>query len=147
MYPALVANPRGDEQPPIEVKFLVEAGAMFTCLPAAQLEALGLAPQWQVPIVLADGRHETWMAPEIRLTLDGRTLHTTCLFGPVNSPPLLGAVTIEQFALSVNPLTRADPWLESRTRPDGLTSPPSRSAHGAGRPGRGGGVRGALPRL
>lgn len=104
-YPALVANPRGGK-PPVEVKFLVDTGAMFTCLPASQLEALGLAPQWRVPITLADGRQDEWMATEILLTIGGRTLHTTCLFGPPGSIPLLGAVSLEQFALSVDPLNR-----------------------------------------
>lgn len=105
-YPALVANPR-DGAPPVEVKFLVDTGAMFTCLPARQLQALGVAPQWGVPIMLANGRQEEWMAAEILLTIDGRTLHTTCLFGPSESLPLLGAVSLEQFALSVDPLNRA----------------------------------------
>ncbi len=104
-YPAFVANPSGGT-PPVEVKFLVDTGAMFTCLPASQLEALGLAPQWRVPIMLADGRQEEWAAAEILLTINGRTLHTTCLFGPAGSLALLGAVSLEQFALSVDPLTR-----------------------------------------
>ncbi|MBI3455714.1 MAG: hypothetical protein HY002_07990 [Candidatus Rokubacteria bacterium] len=38
-HPALVANPRGSTSP-LEVKFLVDTGAMFTCLPTPQLEAL-----------------------------------------------------------------------------------------------------------
>lgn len=104
-YPALVANPRGGASP-VEVKFLVDTGAMFTCLPTPQLEALGLAPVWRVPIALADGRREEWAATEILLTIDGRALHTTCLFGPPGSLSLLGAVSLEQFALSVDPLTR-----------------------------------------
>jgi clan AA aspartic protease len=104
-YPVHVANPRGDA-PPVEVKFLVDTGAMFTCLPAPQLEALGLVPQWSVPITLADGRHEEWRAAEILMTIDGRTLHTTCLFSPPGSLPLLGAVSLEQFGLAVDPLTR-----------------------------------------
>ena len=105
-YPVLVGNPRGASAP-IEVKLLVDTGAMFTCLPGSQLEALGLVPQWRVPIVLADGRREDWAATEILMTIDGRTLHTTCLFGPAGSLPLLGAVSLEQFALSVDPLARA----------------------------------------
>lgn len=105
MYSALIANPRGDK-PPVEVKFLVDTGAMFTCLPASQLEALGLIPEWPVPITLADGRHGEWMATEILLTINGRTLHTTCLSGPPGSLPLLGAVSLEQFALSADPLNR-----------------------------------------
>lgn len=105
-YPALVANPRGGPSP-VEVKFLVDTGAMFTCLPAPQLEALGCASQWRVPIILADGRQEEWTATEILLTIDGRTLHTTCLFGPPGSLPLLGAVSLKQFALAVDPLNRS----------------------------------------
>lgn len=104
-YPALVANPR-EGKPSVEIKLLVDTGAMFTCLPTPELEALGLIPQWRVPIILADGRSEEWLAAEILLTIDGRTLHTTCLFGPPGGPPLLGAVSLEQFALSVDPLNR-----------------------------------------
>ena len=104
-YPALVANPR-ENVPAVEVKFLVDTGAMFTCLPTPQLEALGLVPQWRVAIVLADGRREEWPATEVLMTIDGRTLHTTCLFGPPGSLALLGAVSLEQFALAVDPLTR-----------------------------------------
>lgn len=104
-YPALVANPQGGTAP-VEVKFLVDTGAMFTCLPAPQLQALGITPQWEVPITLADGRREEWMAAEILLTIDGRTLHTTCLLGPPGSLALLGAVSLEQFALMVDPLSR-----------------------------------------
>lgn len=105
MYSALVANPRGDK-PPVEVKFLVDTGAMFTCLPAPQIEALGLTLQWRVPVTLADGRQEEWMATEILLTIDEQTLHTTCLFGPAGSLPLLGAVSLEQFGLTVDSLNR-----------------------------------------
>ena len=105
-YPVLVGNPRGASAP-TEVKLLVDTRAMFTGLPGSQLEALGLVPQWRVPIVLADGRREDWAATEILMTIDGRTLHTTCLFGPAGSLPLLGAVSLEQFALSVDQLARA----------------------------------------
>jgi hypothetical protein len=70
------------------------------------LTDLGVIPQWRVPIVLADGRQEQWSAAEILLTIDGRTLHTTCLFGPPDGLPLLGAVSLEQFALAADPLAR-----------------------------------------
>ena len=104
-YPVRVANPRASASS-VEVKCLVDTGAMFTCLPGPELEALGLTPQWRVPIKLADGRQEEWSATEILLTINGRTLHTTCLFGPPDGLPLLGAVSLEQFALAVDPLAR-----------------------------------------
>ena len=104
-YPVRLANPRGNASP-VEVKLLVDTGAMFTCLPRPQLEALGLTSRRRVPVVLADGRQEDWPATEILMTINGRTLHTTCLFGPPDGLPLLGAVSLEQFALSVDPLSR-----------------------------------------
>jgi len=104
-YSVLIASPRGDTSP-VEVKLLVDTGAMFTCVPTSQLETLGLTPQWSVPIMLADGRREEWGATEILVSIDGRTLHTTCVFGPAGSLPLLGAVTLEQFALAADPQTR-----------------------------------------
>ena len=104
-YLVRVANPHGNAAP-IEVKCLVDTGAMFTCLPRQDLEALGLTPQWRVPVRLADGRQEEWSAAEILMTIDGRTLHTTCLFGPASGLALLGAVSLEQFALSADPLAR-----------------------------------------
>ena len=104
-YTVHIASPRAGAAP-VEIKCLVDTGAMFTCLPSPQLDALGLAPQWRVPIVLADGRREEWRATEVLMTIDGRTLHTTCLFGPSDGLPLLGAVSLEQFALSVDPLAR-----------------------------------------
>jgi predicted aspartyl protease len=104
-YAVRVANPRGSAAP-VEVKCLVDTGAMFTCLPAPVLEALGVTAQWRVPIKLADGRQEEWSAAEILMTIDGRTLHTTCLFGPADALALLGAVSLEQFALSADPLAR-----------------------------------------
>jgi predicted aspartyl protease len=79
---------------------------MFSCLPRTDLEALGLTSEWRVPVKLADGRQEDQSATEILMTIDGRSLHTTCLFGPPNSRPLLGAVSLEQFALSADPLAR-----------------------------------------
>ncbi len=104
-YPVRIANPRGSSAP-LEVKCLVDTGTMFTYLPSPALETLGVSAQWRVPIQLADGRNEEWQATEILMTIDGRTLHTTCLFGPPDGLPLLGAVSLEQFALSVDPLTR-----------------------------------------
>lgn len=107
-YPVRVASPRVERaQIDVKLKCLVDPSAMFSCLPRSQLEGLGLSPTWRVPIVLADGRQEEWGATEILMTIDERTLHTTCLFGPSDSLPFLGAVSLEQFALAVDPLARA----------------------------------------
>ena len=104
-YSVRVASPR-DPASSLDVKLLVDTGAMFTCLPAPLLATLGLGPQWPVPIRLADGRQEEWLATEVLMTIDGRTLHTTCLFGPPDGLAFLGAVSLEQFGLAPDPLAR-----------------------------------------
>jgi predicted aspartyl protease len=104
-YPVRVANPRGRTSP-VDVKLLVDTGAMLTCLPHPFLENLGLSPRSRVPIRLADGRQGEWSATELLMTIDGRTLHTTCLFGPPEGLSLLGAVSLEQFGLAPDPLAR-----------------------------------------
>ncbi len=77
-----VANPRAIASS-VAVKCLVDTGAMFTCLPGPELEALCLTPQWRVPIRPADGRQEESAATE-----------------------MLGAVSMEQFAFAADPLAR-----------------------------------------
>ena len=38
------------------------------------------------------------------MRLDGRSRHTACGFGDEGTEPLLGAVTLEEFALGVDPV-------------------------------------------
>src|SRR2546428_13033619 len=90
-YLVRVANPRGNA-PPIEVKCLVDTGAMFTCLPRPDLEALGLTPQWRLPAKLAARRQEEWSATGIPMRIDGLTLHTSGPFGAADGGPVLGAL-------------------------------------------------------
>ena len=40
------------------------------------------------------------------MTLDGRTLHTLCLFGDPGDLEVLGAYTLEGFALAIDPVQR-----------------------------------------
>ena len=40
------------------------------------------------------------------LIIDGETLTTMCIFGDEGSDPLLGALTLEQFSLGVDPVNR-----------------------------------------
>ena len=42
----------------------------------------------------------------ILMTLENQELPTVCLIGPNGGPALLGAVTLEEFALSVDPVAR-----------------------------------------
>ncbi len=85
---------------------LVDTGATYTTLPREVVQALGSRPVGTRRVLLADGREEEWPAGSVLLTLEGQELPTLCLFGPDGGPALLGAVTLEEFALGVDPVAK-----------------------------------------
>ena len=53
-----------------------------------------------------NGREEEWPIGLVLMTLENQELPTVCLIGPNGGPALLGAVTLEEFALSVDPVAK-----------------------------------------
>ncbi len=88
------------------VAVLVDTGATWTTLPRDVVEALGCSPLSTRRVRLADGREEAWPITIVLVTLDDQELPTICLIGPPGGPALLGAVTLEEFSLSVDPVAR-----------------------------------------
>jgi len=88
------------------VSVLVDTGATWTTLPQEIVDALGCTPLSSRRIRFADGREETWPLTIVLVTLEGQELPTICLIGPLGGPAVLGAVTLEEFALSVDPVAR-----------------------------------------
>ena len=85
---------------------LVDTGATWTALPQDIIDELGCTAISSRRILLADGREETWPLTIVLVTLEGQELPTICLIGPRGGPSLLGAVTLEEFALFVDPVAR-----------------------------------------
>jgi len=88
------------------VSLLVDTGATWTTLPQDVVEALDCTPVSHRRVRLASGRVETWPMTVVLVALEGQELPTVCLVGPAGGPALLGAVTLEEFALSVDPVAR-----------------------------------------
>jgi clan AA aspartic protease len=87
-----------------EVEFLVDSGAKYTLLPLDTWKALGLEPIRSMRFRLADGTPIERSLSECRITLPPHgTLHTPVLLGESNDRALLGAVTLEEFALVLDP--------------------------------------------
>lgn len=91
----------------LSVDAVVDTGATFTSVPAAQLESIGLRPLRTVPVTLADGSSRELPAGQAEMTVEGQTAICPCLFGPEGSPPRLGATTLEILLLAVDPVRRA----------------------------------------
>ena len=85
---------------------LVDTGATYTTLPREVVDALGCQPIGTRRVLLANGREEEWPVSAVLLTLEGQEGPTFCLIGPDGGPALLGAVTLEEFALGVDPVAK-----------------------------------------
>lgn len=88
------------------LSLLVDTGATYTTLPRDVVEAVGCHPIGKRRVLLANGREEEWPVGAVSLTLEGQELPTVCLIGPNGGPALLGAVTLEEFALGVDPVAK-----------------------------------------
>jgi predicted aspartyl protease len=93
-----------DRDRTIDVSLLVDTGATWTTLPLEAIEALGASAVADRRIRLANGSEETWPVTVVLVTLAGAELPTVCLVGPRGGPALLGAVTLEEFSLSADPV-------------------------------------------
>jgi len=88
------------------VKCLVDIGAAFSQFPDALLASLRVAPDRQVPVILADGAMREQPAAWIEIRYMHRTAFTLVLFAGTNGLTLLGAHALEGLGLVVDPLRK-----------------------------------------
>ena len=88
------------------VEALVDTGAGYSMFPRPLLEALGCQAIRSQRVVLTDGRMEEWSLSQVDVEYEGRRAPTPVLMGPPDSPVLLGATTLEELGLGVDPLNR-----------------------------------------
>ncbi len=85
---------------------LVDTGAAYTIVPQPVLESLGCEPLRSQRVVLADGRIEEWSVTQMDVECEGRRTTTPILMGPATAQALLGATTLEELGLGIDPLNR-----------------------------------------
>jgi predicted aspartyl protease len=100
----LAAPAQPDRRLPL--KLLVDSGSMYTWVSASLLRDLGVQPTDRRRILTIEGKTTERGAAEVLITLEGRTLHTLCLFGDPGDLEVLGAYTLEGFALAIDPVQR-----------------------------------------
>ena len=100
---AIAATPEG----PFELlEAVVDTGAFYTWVPRSILRRLGVRPTDTREFGLADGRTILREIAWITIRLEERVQPTICVFGDEGSATLLGAVTLEEFALAVDPVNQ-----------------------------------------
>lgn len=88
------------------VEALVDTGATYTWIPRPALERLGIEPSLGRRLQTADGRIIERDGAQVPVRINNESLMTICIFGDPGSHPLLGAVTLEEFGLGVDPINR-----------------------------------------
>src|SRR5262245_953598 len=102
---ALLAAPARSERRE-RIELLVDSGSTYTWVGAAVLRRLDVLPSERRRVVTIEGQVVERDAAEVLITLEGRTLHTVCLFGSAGDLNVLGAYTLEGFGLGVDPVQR-----------------------------------------
>ena len=86
-----------------ELSATVDTGAFISSVPGSILTSLGVSPIMQDSVRLADGSRKTVDIGYTWLRLNGRQVMTYIAFNEESSSPLLGALTLEELWLGVDP--------------------------------------------
>jgi clan AA aspartic protease len=98
-----VTGPTGEQA---TVEFLLDSGATYTLLPLSVWQEIGLAPQRSIRCRLADGTAMERKVSECHISIPQGARSTPVLLGEAEDQALLGAVTLEELGLILNPYTR-----------------------------------------
>ncbi len=82
---------------------LVDTGSSYTCVPRDVLAGLGVSPRFRRRFRTADERLIERDVGVALARLDGLELPTIVVFTEEGGTPLLGAVTLEEFGLGLDP--------------------------------------------
>lgn len=97
-----VGHPQGGDLLPVSA--LVDTGATHSMMPASLLESLSLSPSRRRRFRMADGNRAEYGIGQARFGLEGEEQTCPVIFGP-EGRYLLGATTLENFDLMVDPTT------------------------------------------
>ena len=99
----LATEPDGPSE---AITALVDTGATYTLVPAPILRRLGVEPIGRQTFHVADGSRVEREIGWLLVRIDGEERPTVVVFGDDGAEPLLGAVTMEEFGLGVDPVRR-----------------------------------------
>ncbi len=102
--PVGVGHAAGERFVPVDA--LVDTGATYTWVPRDILEGLGVPTEEERLFVLADGREVRYPVAWIKIRIGERVQPTIVVFGEPGSEPILSVVTLEEFLLAADPVSR-----------------------------------------
>ena len=100
-----VANPSEPEKTK-SVEFLIDSGAIYSVVPTATLETLGIKPLAEETFRLANGTKIVRKKGVALFKYQDRIGGADVIFGEEGDSQLLGAFTLEALGLALDPLKR-----------------------------------------
>jgi len=99
----VVKGPTGKK---VRVNLLVDSGAKYTLLSEKHWMTIKLKPSRTMTFILTDGTPIIRSVSECFISLPQGEGHTPVILGEGDDEPLLGAVTLEELGLTLNPFNR-----------------------------------------
>ena len=118
-----VANPRNPKRSK-RLSLLVDSGAVYSVVPKAVLNQIGVKPHSTKTFTLADGSEIKRSVGDLLFKLNGQQGASPVIFGEKGDSVLLGTVSLEALGLLLDPIRR-----ELRPLPMVLGFHQSRPAH------------------
>ena len=88
----------------VDVTALVDTGTTYAALPGSFLTQLGVEQEGYRRFELADNRVVEYAVGYARVRVDGNETVAQVVFAPEDTSPLLGATTLENLSLAVDPV-------------------------------------------
>jgi len=98
-------------------RVIVVAGSenIYSVLPSALLEMIGVETEWESRFTLPNGGWEMLPMAEVRMRINGQERTTICVYGKADGEPILGRHTLAAFGLAADhaqeELVQADMFL------------------------------------
>jgi len=121
-----VADPQAKSFERIEA--LVDTGATNTVLPTTLLSNLGVAPYSKSRFELADGSLLDLDVGRTWVRVDGKQEFTQVVFGKDEGGAILGAITLEEMGLAVDPVKRRLVQVDKLLKQGRASNPPAPTA-------------------
>ncbi len=97
-----IGDPDGERWTALDA--LVDTGASITSAPASALIDMGVVPSMSQSFRFAQGEVREMQVGRTRMRFESREVITLVLFNDEGTPPLLGALALEEAFLGVDPV-------------------------------------------
>ena len=105
-YKKFIVKENRNSKKKLEIYFLIDSGAVYSLVLAADLKKIGIKSYKTMEFVLADGTKMKRKVGDAYFEYNGEGGSAPVIFGEKGDDPLLGVTTLESIGLVLNPFKR-----------------------------------------